>query len=91
MYERVREVSVCGILTVCVRKRVASCEGEREREREREREESIISIKAARNLHLTKKMLSFKSFQKLNSNLNLAILNLPKNEKNEIVSNIRLY
>ena len=37
MYERVREVSVCGILTVCVRKRVASCEGERERERERER------------------------------------------------------
>ena len=89
MYERVREVSVCGILTVCVRKRVASCEGERERERERE--ESIISIKAARNLHLTKKMLSFKSFQKLNSNLNLAILNLPKNEKNEIVSNIRLY
>ena len=85
MYERVREISVCEILSVCVRKRVALCEGERERE------ESIISIKAARNLHLTKKMLSFKSFQKLNSNLNLAILNLPKNEKNEIVSNIRLY
>ena len=33
MYERVREISVCEILSVCVRKRVASCEEERERER----------------------------------------------------------